>query len=326
VDSVRRAAGSLAVRAVVTLVLLGVIALQIDWDAAFDRLADGEWGWFVAAVAVLLLALGVGAVRWHLLLQAASLRTSVTETLRAYAIGIFSNNFLPTSFGGDAARAWIVGRSRSGLVRALTSVAVDRMSGLACLLAVAWVAFALDSSAVPSSLKIGLLVATAAALAAAAMLAIALRGGRGLARRLPERLRRWAREARETLAGYARDTTLIWATIGLGLVFQALTVAAVWLLAKAIDLDLAFALLAVTVPLVLIVTLVPVSVAGFGVREGGFVVLLAEAGVGATDATLLSLLSVAALAVSSLPGAVAMLLPGAPAYPLADVPSQERRN
>jgi uncharacterized membrane protein YbhN (UPF0104 family) len=309
VERLHRAAGSFWLRAAVTLALLGVVALQVDWRVAAHRLGTGEWGWFAAAVGLLVAALGVGAMRWHVLLHGAGIGSALPRTLRAYSIGIFSNNFLPTSFGGDAARAWIVGRSGPRLVRALTSVAVDRMSGLACLVLVGWVALAFDPGDVPRSLTFGLLAATAAGTIAAGVLVLAFRGGRGLARRLPRRVRAWGRESHDTLAAYARDRRLVWTTLALGVAFQALTVTAVWFLARSIELDLAFGLVAVTVPLVLVVTLVPISIAGFGLREGGFVVLLAKAGVGATDATLLSLLSVAALAVSSLPGALALLLP-----------------
>jgi glycosyltransferase 2 family protein len=95
----------------------------------------------------------------------------------------------------------------------------------------------------------------------------------------------------------------------MGFAYQLLLVTSVWLLARTIDLDLSFALVAVTVPLVLMVTLIPISIGGFGVREAGFVVLLGEAGVNTTHATLLSLLSAAALALASLPGAAAFVIP-----------------
>jgi hypothetical protein len=71
-------------------------------------------------------------------------------------------------------------------------------------------------------------------------------------------------------------------------------------------LDLSYALLAVSVALVLPMTLLPISIAGFGVREGGFALVLGEAAVSAADATLVSLIGVVMLAVASLPGAVAL--------------------
>ena len=61
-------------------------------------------------------------------------------------------------------------------------------------------------------------------------------------------------------------------------------------------------------PLVLIATAPPISVGGFGVREGSFVALLADAGVSAADATLLSLLSAAVMVLASLPGGLALLI------------------
>jgi hypothetical protein len=70
------------------------------------------------------------------------------------------------------------------------------------------------------------------------------------------------------------------------------------------------------VALVLLITMIPLSIAGFGLREGGWVLVLGAAGVSATDATLLSLLTFAALAVATLPAALCMLKPVPRASPL----------
>ena len=67
-------------------------------------------------------------------------------------------------------------------------------------------------------------------------------------------------------------------------------------------------MIAVILPLVLVATLMPISIAGFGVREGAFVALLAETGVASADALLLSLATVAAVAIASLPGGVLMVM------------------
>jgi uncharacterized protein (TIRG00374 family) len=290
--------------------LLAVVATQVDWQTAEQRVQSGHEGWFAAAVGVLVFALLVGAVRWHRLLESAAVPTRFRETLRAFAIGVFSNNFLPTGFGGDAARGWIVGKSGPRLVRSLTSVAVDRATNLACLVLVGWIALAIDPSAAPSSLVVALLVATAAGGAAVVVLGVAAAGAGRFSNRFPERVRAWAVQARAALGSYRRDRGLLGWILALGLGYQGLIVTSNWMLAKSIGLDLPFALVAVTVPLVLLATVIPISIAGFGVREGTFAVLLGEAGVATTDATLLSLLTVVALALSSLPGAAALLLRG----------------
>jgi hypothetical protein len=75
----------------------------------------------------------------------------------------------------------------------------------------------------------------------------------------------------------------------------------------------------VALALVTVATLVPISIGGFGVREGTYVLLLGGASIGATDATLISVLSVAALFIASLPGAF-MLARGGLAPALREVP------
>lgn len=307
-DRLQRVAGSIWFRLLVTALLLGLVASLVDWSAAADQLDEGSWGWFAAAVGVLLASQVTAGVRWRLLLHGAGLDRPLPATVRAYLVGAFANNFLPTSFGGDFARAWLLAKPGPPLVRALLSVVVDRFLAFWCLIAISWLSLAADPDVVPGSLALALLGVTAGGLAMSALLLwYAMRGGAGLARRLPERLLGWARETRETLHLYRRRPRVLALAVLLGLAFQALAVLAVWMVARSIDVEAPFALLAVVAPLVLVVTLVPISVAGFGVREGGMVLLLGAADYTATEATLLSLVGVAALVLSSLPGAIALV-------------------
>jgi uncharacterized protein (TIRG00374 family) len=308
-ERLRRAAGSIWARALVTAVLLGLVASRVDWAAAVERLSAGSWGWFAAAVVSLFASQLIAALRWRLLLEGAGLDRLLLSVVRAYLIGVFANNFLPTAFGGDFARAWLLARPGPALVRALLSVFVDRFVAFWCLVALAWLTLPANPTSVPGSLATALLGVTVGGLAASAlMLWFALRGGRSLARRLPERILGWARETRETLRLYGGQPRMLAVVALLGLAFQVLTVLALWMVARAIDVHVSLSLLAVVVPLVLVITLVPISIAGFGVREGGMVLLLGAAGYSATEATLLSLMGVVALVVASLPGAAAMLL------------------
>jgi uncharacterized membrane protein YbhN (UPF0104 family) len=294
-------------RVVGTVVLLGVVAANIDWRLVEDRLHSGRWEWFAAAVALVASALVIGAVRWHRLLHGADVPAPPYDTARAYAIGVFSNNFLPTAFGGDAARALIVGRSGKPLMRSSTTVVADRLSALVCLVLVGWLLLGLDPGAVPGELAGGLALVTAAVAAGALVLFLAARSR--LARPLlPSFVKPLGSEAVAVLRGYAADRRLLLEVLLLGIGYQVLIVCSVWFLSKAIAVDVPLALLAVVLPIVLVVTLVPISIAGFGLREGAFVVLLSRAGVESADAALLSLLTVAALAIASLPGGVALML------------------
>ena len=88
---------------------------------------------------------------------------------------------------------------------------------------------------------------------------------------------------------------------------------AAWLMARSVSLDIPLSVLGAVLAPVLILSTAPVSIGGFGVREASYVFLLGYAGVSATDATLFSLLSAAAFALASLPGALALLVGRRPA-------------
>ena len=94
----------------------------------------------------------------------------------------------------------------------------------------------------------------------------------------------------------------------LAVAFQILMIAATWVLSESLALGIDPELIAVVLPLVLFATIVPISIAGFGVREGAFVALLGEAGVSSGDAVLLSLATVVSVAIASLPGGVLMIV------------------
>lgn len=305
-DRLRRLASSVWLRVFVTCALLAVVFSQIQLGAAGRRLADGHWALFAAATIVVLGALVLGGVRWQLFLEAAGIVVSRVEAVRASMIGAFANNFLPSQVGGDVARAWIAG-GPGGRVRALATVVVDRATLLACLIGLGWIAYALDQGGVPQALVGALAASTAILLFAGAFGAALAFGSARVRHRLPPRVRGAASDIGKAVRGCA-DGSLVISTTALGVVYQSMALFAIWLLARSISMDVDFAVLVIALPPLLILTTLPISIGGRGVREGGFVVLLGTAGVSATDATVLSLLFAACYAIATIPGGLLLLV------------------
>jgi uncharacterized protein (TIRG00374 family) len=299
-----RLAASPWVRAPVTLSLLGLVASGLDWSRIAHRLRDGRPIDFAFAVALVLLALVVGAWRWRALLHRAGVPLGLSRLARIYAVSTFSATFLPSTAGGDVSRALLVARRGPELRRAVVSIFVDRIGGLAGLVVLAWVAFALAPERVPDDARALLIWSTVALTAASVVACVAMLRGTHLLRRLvPRRLAATAQDVRGVLSGYARDSRLLATWLGLSIAYQALIAFQLVVLARAIDVELSFATAAVALALVTLITLIPISIGGFGVREGSYVVLLGGVSIAASDATLISLLSAATLLVASLPGA-----------------------
>ena len=109
--------------------------------------------------------------------------------------------------------------------------------------------------------------------------------------------------ARSSLSG----RRLLSRTTALGLTYEALAVLALWLAARSVDVPLSLWAMAAILPPILLLSAIPISIGGFGVREVSFVALLAPVGINATDATLAALLGQAAFVLATLPGAFVLL-------------------
>ncbi len=302
---IRALASSTWARVLVSAGLLALVLARIDLSQAGDRLTGGRWGLFGAAAAIVFLSFLVAAWRWQLYLQAVGLEARIASAVRAYLIGTFANTFLPSQVGGDVARALLAGSSGRRL-RAATTVVIDRATALACLIGVGWMAAAAAPGTVPAELWGALATATAATAAALVGALLLLRGGRA-ARLVPGRLKDVGSEVAEAARACLQRDVLI-RTAVMGIAFQGLVLLAAWLLLRAISLDLPLSALAASLAPVALVSLLPISLGGLGVREGSYVVLLGYAGVAPADATVFSLLGAAAFVAASLPGAAALVL------------------
>ena len=310
-DLARRAVSSLAFRVVMTLALMTLVVSRVDWQQISDRIGSGHPGYGVLAVLSIATALVLNAFRWSLLLRAADVSLSGRELFRIYAVTSFANAFLPTAVGGDVARPLMVSRRGSLLVRAIVTVFTERVAALAALIVLAWYGVATQSAATSDGVVGALSAASAGVLVVA--LAVGLRPARvrELSRPLiPARLTGHMGEAAACFGSLVRARgTLAWVGL-LSLASQALIAFQLVLLAKAIGVDLSFGLAAVALTLVTLATLLPISIGGFGVREGSYVAILAGGGIGRSDALLLSLLTVVALFFATLPGAVELIRGG----------------
>lgn len=298
VDAARRR-GALALRVLVSAALLAAVLLYADVGDVLAALRDGQWEWFAVALAVMAVCLVLGALRWWLLLEGAGIHIAARDSIRPYAVSFVLNILLPTAVAGDAVRTWVIGRQSGRLLGAAAATVVDRLTALACLFVVGWVAYAVDRSAVPESVLVAFAWVTAGLAVALALGVMAAVGVRPLVHRLPERVANVIRESWGIVRSWASTGQLVVRVVALGLAYQVLVVTVFVLAAKIVGVELSFALAAVSTPIVVLATLIPVSVGGLGIREGGFVILLGQAGIDAADATVVSLLSATTVFIAS---------------------------
>jgi uncharacterized protein (TIRG00374 family) len=294
---------------VVTGLCLAYLIWKIDLSKTLHILAHANFGYFLGAVAIMVLSVWPMAWRWQRLLVARGIHDRLSWLVRAYFVAYTAGQVLPTAVGGDAVRIYETARrhpTRGGAVAG--SVLLERALGGAATLALAAVGFALalghyDVGAylwIEGAFVLGTLV-----------LAVALFSRRIrplLARTAPllrkVRLERPIRSVYEGIHAYRDHPGLLFGVFVLTLAVQTVRVLAIWLSGKAVGVDLSPRPYYVMGPLLFLVLLLPISVNGIAVRESFFVSFLGNLGVDADKAFATGFLFFVVTLALSLPGAL----------------------
>ncbi|TFG49852.1 MAG: flippase-like domain-containing protein [Candidatus Brocadiia bacterium] len=113
-------------------VLAGLL-LAVLWVSREQRWRElTKIGPFAFILALILFILGqiMAGLRWWVLLRSQSIFISFRSAVRLYFLGLFYNNCMPGSVGGDLIKAWYVTMHTNKKFEAALSVFVDRAIGL----------------------------------------------------------------------------------------------------------------------------------------------------------------------------------------------------
>jgi uncharacterized protein (TIRG00374 family) len=225
---------------------------------------------------------------------------------------MFFNLMLPTVIGGDIVRGYQVSRLTQQKESSLASILVERLSGYVALIMIASTALILGYSYLRDPVTVWL-----TAVAAAGIIGI-------IAGLLSDQLQGWClallnrtglgrfREALQRFYGalqrYWKHRRALLQALGLSLVLQSLVIIIFYLISRSLNLTVPLRYFFLFVPLISVVSMLPISVAGLGIREGSSVYFFAKAGLDSAGAISLSLLWFAVTACCSGLGAIVFIV------------------
>jgi uncharacterized membrane protein YbhN (UPF0104 family) len=317
--------------------LLGVLAWRMDWSqvrAAFASLRLDLWS--LAAI-VYAVTQAVSSVRWQLLGRPLGFQEPFRRFLGYYYIGMFFNLVLPTSVGGDVVRAWYLDGKSGRRATAFVSVIADRVSGVVVLVLLALIALPFRPAELPAWVTW-----TVAGMAGGGLFGLTclLSFGRmtGTRYSVPctkytvfDAVFRFCSLLGDLPSALCPSPRVFLVSTLLSVVVQLANVLVVWLIGQALHLSVPGSYHLILVPTVTLLTLLPISLNGMGVREGAMAVMLAPLGVDAGTAVTLAFLWFAAFVLPSLAGVFPYLLGNIPRFeektddePLGRNPDQGR--
>jgi uncharacterized protein (TIRG00374 family) len=276
----RRAWYRQVVRLAVSAALIAWVLRSVDWPRVGEVAASAS----VPLIALAFLSYFVGYIasvtRWRVLLTAQGVRLSFGYLYCSFMIGMFFNQLLPSTIGGDLARYRYT--AAGGRSAAFSAVVLDRVFGTVALVIFAAIglAFADSGTVLPAQVPqaVALLLAIGLAILAAAFVA-----PRAVLRPLTSW---WPAAARARLApvleafeafGGRHDVLLI--ALCSSLALQAVVITHYYLVGLALGLDVPLVAFAFIAPVATVVMALPISINGIGVREGVLGYLLGLYGV-----------------------------------------------
>jgi hypothetical protein len=292
-------------RVLLTIAIFAYVLRGFDVDAA--RIALRRFSAIAIEETLVLIAIDRSIMLWRWLILIRAVSPAPTRQLaRIFFVSSFLGSFLPAGVGGDAARAFQVGRQTGRVGGAIASVVVDRWIGLLAVGISGCVGVLASLAVVPDELRELTLIMTVALILSGVATLYADRivdrifPGRGDGDWLINAIRRFS----SALAVYRRHPRDLWIVGALSLAVQAARITLAWVIGSGLGITLPFSYYWVFMPLNILIILLPLSLGGFGLPQGTMVWTLGPLGVAPTEAFLLSLLFVLAGVVGNLPGAL----------------------
>jgi glycosyltransferase 2 family protein len=294
---------SLLVKVAVSALLLYLSLRRVDLGSVGQRMGALDWRWIAFIFFMQCAQIPVCALRWRDIVAVCGARLPPVTALRYGFIGAFFSQVLPSTVGGDAVRIWLLARGGAGWPIAIYSVLIDRVVGVSVISAIVVACLPWTLSLVQDPIaRTAVAVIGFGALAGAAVFL-------GLGAQRLQVLERWwltRHLAAASRLGWRLCRSAAGARVtALSIVVQLLTVLVAWGAARATHASVDFTqALFLFLPVILIATL-PISIAGWGLRESAMVLAFSYAGLAESDGLIISILyGVMALAVGAIGGIV----------------------
>jgi hypothetical protein len=262
---------------------------------------------FAGMLAAFVLSQVILASRWWLLLRTQRVYIKIWAAIRLHFLGLFYNNCIPGSVGGDLVRAWYVTKHTEHKFEAALSVFVDRFIALISSLIMAgfcW--FVLLDVKLPAGQKKAfnkiILWAIIAIIIIAGLIAI-LPAGRRLYVKIYQLGLSATKKFWAAVVIYGKNPLTILACFGLTILLQSIVITGFWLIGRQIGIEANVKYYFVFFPLIWGFGAIPVSVGGAGIVEGGLMGLFQLVGVKSVDGLAIALIQRAVWILASLPGA-----------------------
>lgn len=283
--------------------LADITALKLLWDRLDSTI-------LLLVILFVLATMLTGLWRWWFILCRTGLLTSFYVLLPGYFVGVFFNNIMPVTIGGDIARTVYLHRRGFALQPLVTSAILDRWFGLLSILFVVAITSLLWPHRLGLIQDVFFLVALISVAGMGVIYSLSRKIGKfntSFKNKTIESVLAWIVMQFDYFVKFRQSFSFIVSMVLLSAFSQGFVLMAYYLLGRSLGVTIPFVDYLVVVPAIMLLQTLPVSAAGLGVREAASVWLFTVAGVSQQHAVLMSVMMLGALWVVAVPGGLVAL-------------------
>jgi uncharacterized membrane protein YbhN (UPF0104 family) len=291
---------------VVSFFLIYYLFSHINFQDAFRQIQSLSALTISLILSIFLIQLLVISVRYYKALECMGIHIPLIKTIRPTYIGYFFSQTLISFVGGDAIRVLITSDAGEKITQIAKAVVVDRLAGFAGQILLLALTLPFLIPLLPDiGLKIFLLLIILGSGGLVLMLFfLGKKTNIANSKGIVGKLMSYSKRILDRL--YTGQALLY--IFGLSFLIGLINCIAYFAIAKALNIPLTFWQVLILTPPALFLSMMPVSISGWGVREGATVMMLAIAGISSSDALCISIIFGLSLLIVSLPGGILWLV------------------
>jgi len=279
----------------VSTVIIVLILTQIDVPSLGRMLWNANPAWLALALLMIFFEQVAMALSWRAMLSSRGYGVPFLKMIHIIFVANFIGFVFPSSTGSDVVKVIGLSKYISSAAQAFTSMFVFRVAGYLILFLIALAAAVLFADRLPDTPVVAII--SKALVIGLALGALGVMFAKPALRLAKIMSRRYGFEnfyhKLETLYDsfwfYVRHKKAMATALAGAFFIQVDRIVFVYVIALALGLEVNPVALCVFVPIITTMTVIPVSISGIGVREGGYVLLFTHIGLTASQAVSLSI-------------------------------------
>lgn len=254
-------------RLALSAVAIVLVFHEINFQEFFAYLVHINRTYYLLAILLQIASALVGAYKWDMIMVRMGYARDFRFYAKAYLVGTMFNQILPTSVGGDAVRVGYAHKLGAGLRKGLYSVLADRYYGVVGLILLNILVLYWLRTTIPASM-----------FTVISVMLLAMCGGLLFALLISQfhflkniKIIQMLYELSNALVNSIGSLAHLFTLLFLAVLSNFLTIFATYLIALSLNLPISLLDLLGLMPAITLITLLPISFAGWGVREGAMV-------------------------------------------------------